>query len=157
MHRSIGIIVFTAILLVGCNQTAWDALPLPPLATSSPETTQAGTSPSAPTPAQPTDIRVTFPMAGARVVNPLVITGEAKGSWFFEANFSAQLVDANDTALGQAVLQATGDWMTEDFVPFRGSLSFEKPLTDSGTLILMSANPSGLPEHQKELRIPIRF
>ena len=46
--------------------------------------------------------------------------------------------------------------MTEEFVPFRTVLSFEKPEERSpGTLVLKKDNPSGLPEHDAELRIPV--
>ncbi|GEM_PF-4765527 len=47
--------------------------------------------------------------------------------------------------------------MTENFVPFTGALQFKKPTTEKGILKLRNANPSGLPEKQKELVMPILF
>ena len=47
--------------------------------------------------------------------------------------------------------------MTKDFVPFKAELEFSLPSTETGVLILEKDNPSGLPENDDELRIPIRF
>ena len=47
--------------------------------------------------------------------------------------------------------------MTEDFVPFVASLVLAPSSAVSGTLILEKDNPSGLPEHADELRMPVRL
>lgn len=103
------------------------------------------------------EINVSKPQPNARVTNPLVITGQARGIWFFEANFSAELFDADDNSLGTAIIQAEGEWMTDEFVPFSGKLEFSPPNTRIGKLVVYNANPSGLPENEKEFIIPIRF
>lgn len=46
--------------------------------------------------------------------------------------------------------------MTEEFVPFTATLRFTSP-GGHGTLILRKDNPSGLPEHDDALVIPVRF
>ncbi|MEN9338134.1 MAG: hypothetical protein RIQ41_448 [Candidatus Parcubacteria bacterium] len=92
-----------------------------------------------------------------RVTSPLVITGEARGYWYFEASFPAELLDGNGVRIALAPLQATADWMTTEFVPFKGTLSFVQPDTATGTLILRNDNPSGLPERSYEVRIPVSF
>lgn len=102
-------------------------------------------------------IRVANPMANQIISSPLEITGEARGTWYFEANFSAELIDANNKSLGVAVVEAQEDWMTEDFVPFVGTLTYQTPETKSGTLIVRNANASGLPENEKVVRIPVKF
>jgi hypothetical protein len=122
---------------------------------------------SAPPPAQPQPasppnpksdlIRVRAPQAGATVASPLQVTGEARGTWYFEADFPITLLDAEDRVLAQSHAQAQGEWMTQDFVPFAGELRFEAPATSTGTLVIEKANPSGLPEHADELRLPVRF
>lgn len=91
------------------------------------------------------------------VVSPLLINGRARGYWYFEASFPIRIYDANNVELGVAVAQAGGEWMTEDFVPFAAILEFKKPSTEKGVLVLQKDNPSGLPEHDAELRIPIIF
>jgi hypothetical protein len=113
----------------------------------------------APQPTATTDARisVTSPTANQVVTSPLVVTGKARGSWYFEASFPAKLVDADGHVLAQAPAQAQGDWMTEDFVPFSVSLTFVKPATATGTLILSKDNPSGLPQNDASVSIPVRF
>lgn len=102
-------------------------------------------------------IRIRQPRPNQVIKSPIVIAGEARGLWFFEASFPARLLDANGSELGVAVVQAQGDWMTQNFVDFRGTLTFQKPGTEKGTLILEKDNPSGLAEHADQLRVPVRF
>ena len=47
--------------------------------------------------------------------------------------------------------------MTQDFVPFLATLEFETPDTEQGTLVFEKDNPSGLPEHDDRLIMPVRF
>lgn len=102
-------------------------------------------------------IRVSIPQPNDIVTSPLIIEGEARGYWFFEASFPVRLLDASDTIIAVHHAEALKEWMTEDFVPFRATLQFETPTTDTGTLVLEKDNPSGLPEYADELRIPVRF
>lgn len=122
-----------------------------------------GTPPPTTTPGTPSDnvnhplIRVTSPVPNTFVTSPLTISGEAKGTWYFEASFPVRLVDGNGQELALKPAQAQGDWMTENFVPFQVTLTFTQPTTPTGTLILMKDNPSGLPENDDEIRIPVQF
>lgn len=102
-------------------------------------------------------IRVSEPAPNAAVRSPLTVRGEARGTWYFEASFPVTLLDASGRILAQAPAQAEGEWMTENYVPFRVTLTFQTPPPGSGTLLLEKDNPSGLPEHAAELRIPLRF
>jgi len=102
-------------------------------------------------------IRSSFPRPGEVIASPLRVTGEARGYWFFEASFSAELYDGDGKKIGTGIMQTEDEWMTEDFVPYSGTVTFPEPLTDKGTLILNKDNPSGLPQHDDELRIPVRF
>lgn len=102
-------------------------------------------------------IVVDSPAAGAFVQSPLTVTGKARGVWYFEASFPVQVLDGNGNVLASGPAQAQGEWMTEDFVPFKITLNFAAPGTAGGTLVLKKDNPSGLPEHDDELRLPIRF
>lgn len=102
-------------------------------------------------------IRVEKPRPNAIVSSPLEIKGEARGYWFFEASFPVKLVDSNGKELVLGIAQAKSEWMTENFVPFELILEFENPDTESGTLILKKDNPSGLPENEDELRVPVSF
>ncbi|MEX0931209.1 MAG: Gmad2 immunoglobulin-like domain-containing protein [Candidatus Paceibacterota bacterium] len=97
------------------------------------------------------------PEVNAKVNSPLVIRGEARGMWYFEASFSVRLIDANGVVLAHHYATAKEDWMTEEFVPFESTITFTQPQTETGTLILEKQNASGLPEHADELRIPVSF
>lgn len=103
-------------------------------------------------------IRLASPRPNQKVASPIVIQGEARGNWFFEAQIQAELTDMDGVKMGDALLTADADWMTDDFVPFSGFLKYE--LLDNvteGKLIIKNANPSGLVEHSRELIIPVRF
>lgn len=118
-----------------------------------------------PTNNQPTDsqpietnmIRVAAPLPNSVVESPLLLRGEARGNWYFEASFPAEIRDANGKRLGMIPVMTSADWMTTNFVPFEVSFSFDAPTTDTGTLILHKDNPSGLPEHDDSVSVPIRF
>ena len=102
-------------------------------------------------------IRVTKPQPNQLVESPLMIEGEARGTWFFEATFPVKLLDANGDVITTYFAQAQGEWMTEDFVLFKAQLIFEKPVTDTGVLILEKDNPSGLTENDANIEIPVSF
>jgi hypothetical protein len=107
--------------------------------------------------AQEDKIKVTQPRAGETISSPLIIKGEARGFWFFEASFPVKLIDANGQILGAGVAQAQGDWMTEDFVPFQAELKYVSSEAGHGRLILMRDNPSGLPANDDSLAIPVAY
>jgi hypothetical protein len=102
-------------------------------------------------------IKVSTPKTDEIVSSPFTILGEAPGTWFFEASFPIQILDANDQVLGTVVAQAQADWMTTAWVPFEATITFETPTTSTGTLVFRKDNPSGLPEHEAEYRLPVRF
>lgn len=102
-------------------------------------------------------IVVETPRPGQEISSPVVIKGKARSNWYFEASFLARLIDANGQALGTLPIQSTGDWMTTEIVPFTATMDFTMPSTKTGTLILQKDNPSGLAEHDDELRIPVIF
>ena len=102
-------------------------------------------------------ILVNSPLPNALIKSPLTITGEAKGQWFFEATFPVTLVDDNDQELARTFAEASGDWMTENFVKFESQFSFLPPKTPTGKIILEKANPSGLAEQNDSISIPVKF
>ena len=102
-------------------------------------------------------IRVNEPRPNSQISSPLVVEGEARGYWFFEASFPVRVLDGDGKELGVGIAQAQREWMTEDFVPFRATVNFKTSQFETGTLVLEKDNPSGLPENADELRIPIKF
>ncbi|OGY44355.1 MAG: hypothetical protein A2731_00095 [Candidatus Buchananbacteria bacterium RIFCSPHIGHO2_01_FULL_39_8] len=102
-------------------------------------------------------IQVSNPRPNQTISSPLVITGQARGYWFFEASFPIKLLDENNNEIAIAIAQAQSDWMTENFVPFEATLEFVAEPNTSGWLVLEKDNPSGLPENADELRMPVIF
>jgi len=102
-------------------------------------------------------IQIESPTANEVVSSPILIKGKARGFWFFEAEFPAELYDENNNLIARTSVFTKNDWMTEDFVSFEANLSFKTPATERGVLVLKKDNPSGLPEYDDELRIPLLF
>src|SRR3989338_2412950 len=75
------------------------------------------------------------------IVSPLSFTGEALGSWFFEASFPVKVLDANNTVLGTGLAQAQSDWMQTGYVPFNAGVTFTPSSTQTGFLVLEKDNP----------------
>ncbi len=103
-------------------------------------------------------IHLNNPRPNQVIESPLVIQGEARGGWFFEATFPVILTDWDGLIIADGIATAQSDWMTNDFVPFTATLTFKNPTyKNNGSLILKKDNPSGLPEHDNALEIPILF
>ena len=112
------------------------------------------------------------PISGSVITSPLTLSGTAPGTWYFEASFPVSLVNWDGLIIAQGIMTAHGDWMTQEQVPFQGVIEFTDilPLTPEkedpktlesfmkkGTLILKKDNPSGLPENDDALEIPVLF
>ncbi len=93
-------------------------------------------------------------VSGATVPQSFTITGIAPGPWYFEASFPIDVVSATGTILTTVVATAQSDWMTIDDVPFAANVSVQN-YTGAATLVLRRDNPSGLPEHDASVSIPI--
>ena len=102
-------------------------------------------------------IRVTEPDFETAVSSPLLVKGIARGFWFFEASFPVILQDEHGDEIASGIAEAQSSWMTENFVPFKVVLHFSNPVSERGVLIFKKDNPSGLLEHDDELRIPVTF
>lgn len=113
--------------------------------------------PAASVPAADDRIRVVVPVVDSLVASPLTVSGEARGMWYFEASFPLVVLDADRNEVAQGYAQADGEWMTEDFVPFSGTVEFTAPASDTGYIVFKKDNPSDLPEHDASVEIPVRF
>lgn len=103
-------------------------------------------------------IRIDFPRPNEIISSPLIIKGEARGAWFFEASFPIFLTDWDGKIIAQGIATTKSNWMTEDFVPFEATLDFsvdKNAYSNKGSLILKKDNPSGLPENDDALEIPV--
>lgn len=97
--------------------------------------------------------------SGAKVSSPLVLSGSARGTWYFEASFPIEIKDANGNTIGQGYAEAQGEWMTENFVQFKSvPITFAaQPAGSKGTIVFMKDNPSALPENDMSLEVPVTF
>ena len=132
-----------AAVLIGVNKVGPAPAPAPAAPASEPDKSEL--------------IRVSTPKPGDAISNPLRIEGQARGSWYFESSFPVRLLDAEGNVIASGHADAQGDWMTTEFVPFAAKLDFSAPASPTGTLILKKDNPSGLPEHDDQLMVPVRF
>lgn len=91
------------------------------------------------------------------VASPLTIKGRARGSWFFEGEFPVKLMDEKGNFFVTSFVTAKGEWMTENWVPFEAKITFQKPATKNGFLFFAKNNPSGMPQNDYSITIPIKF
>lgn len=100
-------------------------------------------------------INIDSPKDGQVISGPIEIRGQARGSWYFEASFPVTLQDVQGNILTQMPITAQGEWVTNEFVPFVGQVSYQVTTTTPATLVLENDNPSGLPENAKRIEIPV--
>jgi hypothetical protein len=87
--------------------------------------------------------------------SPLTIYGQARGNWFFEGSFPVEIIGSNGDVVSSGIATAEEDWMTEDFVPFSVTLPIDMGFSGKANLILHKDNPSGDPQFNDSLIIPI--
>lgn len=134
------------------------AIPARVLAPVTPAATS--TQPKQPTPMTPPEplsvrVSVSSPKENATVAHTFTVVGQVPGAWSFEAQFPVQVRDMQGNVLGRAIGTVQGDWMTEALVPFTTSITVMASYHGPALLILMKDNPSGLPEHDDSITIPI--
>lgn len=100
---------------------------------------------------------VDAPLAGDLISSPITLRGKVPGSWSFEADFGVEIYDANGQQIGDGFATLQGEWMTEDLVDFTGTVSFDKPKTSTGTVVLRRANPADESRFDDSVTIPITF
>lgn len=141
-------LLFSATFLAGCSSQTVPSVPSPsPVESTSPV-------PST----EPSEVTLTSPLPNSTISSPLTISGQAPGTWFFEANIVGVLESTDGVEIARVPLQAQGEWMTEGLVTFEGDMTFAVPsgVTD-GKIIIENDNPSGLPENSKSAEFPVQF
>ena len=121
------------------------------------EAPTVSTSPPQATSTEPLSKRVvaTSPKANAVVGNTFVVSGSAPGQWYFEAVFPIQVRDKDNNKIAQAIATAQGEWLTTDQVTFTATFTISGNYTGPATVVLLRDNPSGLPENDDSVSIPI--
>jgi hypothetical protein len=98
---------------------------------------------------------VDAPKSGQTVFQSFTVTGKAPGGWYFEASFPIKVVDPQGNTIAQGPATALSDWMTSEDVAFKADLKLTTDYSGPATLVLMNDNPSGMPENQDSVSIPI--
>lgn len=148
MKKVLILTVVLGLLFAGCRGIT------PPTEDSKNEPTQ-GSEPSQET--EPTEnVILTDFESGDTIKCPFVLEGKARGNWFFEATLSVRLEDELGNVFVQKAVMTEEDWMTEDFVSFKEELYFQTE-AQSGQLIIVKANPSGLEENANEVAYDVFF
>lgn len=105
-----------------------------------------------------TAIFLSSPLPNQVITSPITITGQAPGTWFFEASMPVTLTDWDGLIIAEGYVTAEEDWMTENYISFSGTLEFTKPsYGERGAFIIRKDNPSGLPEHDDAVEMTIFF
>lgn len=103
-------------------------------------------------------IKVDQPLPNATITSPFTVKGKARGTWFFEGSFPVKLYDDSGNILAIGIATAQGKWMTEDFVPFKVTLEFDKvPEGEQGKLVFIKANPTGKPKFDNSYSVTVMF
>jgi len=102
-------------------------------------------------------IRITNLVPGGTISSPFILEGEARGTWFFEASFPIEIQTESGTLIGTVIATAEEEWMTADFVAFSASIvvPFHAQVAGPLNLVLRKDNPSGLPENDDSIVIPV--
>lgn len=110
------------------------------------------------------EIFLDTPKVGDTVTSPLEISGRAPGNWFFEASAPVVLTNWDGLIIAEGHIEAQSNWMTTDYVPFTGELSFEKSVCAEGedyclrgTVILQKDNPSGESQFDDAAEFSVKF
>lgn len=144
-----GIIIVLFVVIAGLTYALVATTPTTPPVTAT-STTPVATS-TLPLSAR---VVVTSPKANATVGKTFVVSGQAPGPWYFEASFPIKIVDKDNNFIGQGIAQAQGEWMTTDQVTFTATVTVSG-YSGPAEIVLMRDNPSGMPENDDSVSIPI--
>lgn len=100
---------------------------------------------------------VASPKVDEIVKSPLKVRGKAKSSWFFEGSLPVVLVDRTGAIIAQGPGVALTDWTQPGWVEFEVELTFDPPVEKDGEVVIKKDNPSGLPENDASIRMPVHF
>ena len=101
-----------------------------------------------------TVVVIDAPKSGALVSKTFSVTGSAPGTWYFEASFPIEVRDPSGLMAGTGHATALSDWMTTAQVPFKADITVTG-YSGPAVLVLKKDNPSGLPQNDGSMTLPI--
>jgi hypothetical protein len=102
-------------------------------------------------------VKIYTPAINDTLVSPVIVMGEVPGNWSFEASFPVKILDAKGNVVAKATAQLLGEWMTTKLVPFSAKLTYASAVSGNGVLLLQKDNPSGMPQNDDTVSIPIHL
>ena len=161
MHKLIVPLALVALAACSPPATTSSTATLTVASTTAPAAAPDTRAMADPVPASTTTggINVIGPPPNGRTNSPLIATGTAPNTWYFEAQFRAQLISADGHVITEAPAQAQTDWTKPGTVPFMVQMPFEIAQDQQATLLLQEDMPPDAdhPEHRptREIRIPV--
>jgi hypothetical protein len=90
--------------------------------------------------------------------SPLILHGEAQGSYFENGSFPVDLVGEDGVVIARGIASTQADTSTDDYVPFVVTITFPKQTQNTmGQLVFHKANSSGDTTRSYEFSVPVRF
>ena len=102
-------------------------------------------------------IKVHEPRPNAMIKSPVIIEGEARGSWFDGGLMPVRFADDGGDTIVSATARAEGDWKKDNFITFRLEVKYILSEPGRGLIILDKANPEHKPASREALLIPVIF
>jgi len=152
--RSISIALSIGLVIIVILAIALFLVPSPASAPSNGKADQNEPVRIAVAPFSSDNVKISSPLPGAEVDKNLEVRGEARGGWYSEGTFPVQVHDSANNRIGGGTAKSESDWMTTEFVPFSASISVEG-YSGPAVIALLKSNPSGLPENDDSVSIPI--
>ncbi len=85
----------------------------------------------------------------------MAVSGIVKNAYFFEGNILLNVLDQNKNVLKTGHGSAITDWMTSGPVSFQGIIDTLGLPTGAAYIEIRNDNPSGMPENNKSILIPV--
>jgi len=125
--------------------------------TDTPISTDIPTAIPTATPSPTPVASISTPASNTLVKSPISVKAIAPNTWFFEGQLPVQLIDANGTVIAHSTATPLTDWETTGPVSLKATLTFTKPGTSTGTLVIRNNNSSDLATDDVFYSIPVRF
>jgi hypothetical protein len=136
--------------------------PRPATQSSSPATNPASTPAAAPSAPKLTyinadadDIFIVLPRPGDSVSPLITISGTARGDWFQQGTFTAEVIASNGDVLVRNQIPAKGNYMTTEMVQFSSQVQVPPNHTGPMTVVLRNDNPAGHPIPDRSVSMPV--
>jgi len=101
-------------------------------------------------------VSITTPTPGQVVSSPFLVEGVTPEGWrYFEAIFSAQLIDGSGRVLAEAPAQAQTDWMTPGPIPFVAEFHYQSATAQAATVLLTEDDTGESPRPPRQIRISV--